>query len=426
MDMTECRTGFIQAVKVINTKFTQKRSSLDTIIGEADHQINVGVPDAGRLTYLINKLRRENAAKYRKYEPALLFVKENWWRITENALVTGNPLVYQNIVYTMQPADGSDDAPELKVLEDGKESLIFKQGKAQFELDEAQRPNKVKFFRRGVHVRIEDRSRRSTTSKDAQYCRNLTAQTVRIVRALIREGTLNNLMGGHHSHNGTVTQRVQSKWGGVVNRNVRQPVPGFLTATSPKAMAARVETMRVQLGASQPGRHVKLAGMGLAPRLVGGAVCAMLAHVTAGVLTTIATQTKVLIVFDAMYDHSYVVICRGDSTWYQVDPWVRIPRVVPWKDCWFPREDVMNWFEIYVKHHVTAPYGVIFTQQQIQSAMAINSALTGAMDSTYGHGSNVVDRRPEDQRNVRNPLEARYHPQIAGPLDWGRGIYTEV
>jgi len=64
-------------------------------------------------------------------------------------------------------------------------------------------------------------------------------------------------------------------------------------------------------------------------------------YVTAGYLTTIARQkTKIMTVFDSFFDHEYVVLYYGTSSYVVADPWVGKSYACLWDDYSFPANHV--------------------------------------------------------------------------------------
>lgn len=395
MTLKEIRDSLITRARSVNRNFTLGRSSLKPIVQEIENQIAVGVPDAGRLCYLI---AINQDTRLTKYGSILRLLQRDIWNLTEQHLENATGLEYQNIAYTTMPTN-PNATPKIEVKEGRDTRLVFYKGVLCID---------------GVRriASPEDLSHMSKTNKEAQYVIQLATQTVKIVRALLRRGTLNNLMDGPHTYRMKVKK--PKKWGeGYIDAYENRT--GFMSDRSPALLNKKIEDMRTTLSSlhmQNPSDHVKMAAMGLAPRIVGAGVCAMVAHVTLGVLTTIAEGIRVLLVFDSSFDHSYCVVSKGHSRWFSVDPWTRDVYVCPWEDCWFPPQDVRQYYRVDIVKPVVIPYGVNFRQEHITQVNGIMGSGTGAMDSTYSHPSNVHEDK-----------QVNYKTRVVGPTQWGSAQY---
>ena len=285
------------------------------------------------------------------------------------------------------------------------------------------------------------------TGSDATAMKSLAQRAAKITRAILYRGTVNNQV--RNGENGyeywccrndlPADQREAPKYLNDYNTDLQ----GHLVAT-----AAEGEIPK------------QLAGVAYGPWQVKGAgVCAMVAHVTAGVLTMLAPGgTRVAIVVDTGFDHSYTVIKKGGSPWISCDPWPGQCWALPWTpDCWFPPRDVRNCFEFEIVTPVSVPYGVLFTADEIQNALdsvrANNCRTAGGalmmvkcacencrripigerprlprqMDHHYGHPSNafVTVGEGEEARKQAMPRAtalARGYLDAAGPTDWGSAV----
>lgn len=396
MTLKDIRDGLITGARNINRDFTLSRSSLKPIVQELDNQIAVGVPDAGRLCYLI---AINQDARLTKYRSILKLLQKSIWDLTEEHLKNAAGLEYHNVAYTTMPTKPTALTPRIEVKQGRDTYLIFYKGVLCRDGDRQL-------------ASPEDRSNMSKTNKDAQYVIQLATQTVKIVRALLRRGTLNNLMDGPHTYRMKVKK--PKKWGeGYIDSYENRK--GFMADQPPALLNKKIEDMRTNLASlhmQPPSDHVKMAAMGLAPRIVGAGVCAMVAHVTLGVLTTIGEGIRVLLVFDSSFDHSYCVVSKGYSRWFSVDPWTRDVYVCPWEDCWFPPQDVRQYYRVDIIKPVVIPYGVNFSQDHINQVNGIRESGTGAMDSTYSHPSNVSEDK-----------QGNYAAGVVGPQQWGSALY---
>ncbi|MEO1403231.1 MAG: hypothetical protein AAFV72_18565 [Cyanobacteria bacterium J06635_1] len=124
-----------------------------------------------------------------------------------------------------------------------------------------------------------------------------------------------------------------------------------------------------------------MAAKGMASYLSGGGVCAQLSHLTLGVLTLLAPPGTTIAQVYHSIDHSFVVVTKGDATWFTVDPWAGDAYVCPWEESAFPPggaalDRVANHFQVQVERPVDIPYGVTFnTQHRTLAQQLANSSI---------------------------------------------------
>lgn len=247
------------------------------------------------------------------------------------------------------------------------------------------------------HVAVETppapRRSNNRDSNDAKQARALAESVVLDVRANMPHGALNNEM----------KDKGQTKY----------------MCPHPKHLNNMVDTAYYELGGFEndnpPSFVYQMAALARCAREVGGGVCSMLAHVALGFITLRALPgLEVVLVVDKSFDHSYCALGYGDSTWFVCDPWPGNTYVIPWDDCYFPREDVAYHFRVECSDRVTVPYGVELAERDVTLAMAAaqKERVPGQieMDHHYVHESNLL------------PGKATLERPILTPFDWGDGV----
>lgn len=251
---------------------------------------------------------------------------------------------------------------------------------------------------------------------DVYYTMGIAARAVRCVRKMLPSGAFNNqmLIDGEYQY---LTNNVAPKW-----------------------LAARAETMYVALAyqKDQPRDTVtQMAARSLATRTVKGGVCSLMTYLTAGYLTTIAKQgTRIVTVFDASFDHEYVVLYYGTSPYVVADPWVGTSYVCLWDDCCFPPDHISVHTLMELEETLSVPYGVEFPMQEVRTAKSIgdiklidnppenqklldlnkqsldkkNSYPWFHMDSAYAQPDNI---KPEERNKYTSVVE---------PQEWGTAV----
>lgn len=224
----------------------------------------------------------------------------------------------------------------------------------------------------------------SLTSADGQAVMNLAVTAIQVTRSVLYRGTLNNLtylgLDGKTPAASRVTPSACDPGRDVLPTGANYYYcdrPGLATADrdAPKYINDfndMVEPVLVgEKNLVSPDIPREMAAKGFASWYAGGAVCAMCAHVAAGVLTMLSPPgTRVCVAFDCSFDHSYVVIQRGTSPWITVDAWPGHAWAMPWRpSCWFPPRDCKSNFEIKVNIPVSIPYGVEFAGNLIEQAI---------------------------------------------------------
>ena len=252
---------------------------------------------------------------------------------------------------------------------------------------------------------------------DVNYTMALAAEAVCYVRSQLPLGPFNNVLkiGSQRKY---LTNNISPRW-----------------------LAARAETMYTALAFhdDQPRDTItQLAARSLATRTVGGGVCSMMATVTAGYLTTKAKKgTVILIVFDARWNHEFVVLFYGRSQYVVADPWVGSPYVCFWNETCFPppRSSSCIYTQIEIKEPLEVPYGVVFSEQQVQMAIKTaeihrlknppsNQMLTVPLEKVLDNYKKYswfhMDKYFFQEDNLAIFAKAKYQ-RAAGPEDWGGG-----
>lgn len=90
-------------------------------------------------------------------------------------------------------------------------------------------------------------------------------------------------------------------------------------------------------------------------------------------------------VFDRFFDHEYVVLYYGTSSYVVADPWVGKSYACLWDDCSFPPNHVNAYTLMEIEETLNVPYGVGFPAQEIRTARHI-----GDID--------LINNPPENQK----------------------------
>ncbi len=211
-------------------------------------------------------------------------------------------------------------------------------------------------FRPGANQAPAPPGGANANGADAAAVKNLAVMAVRIARAILYRGTLNNKVriGGHQIY------------------YCCRDALGQADKQAPKYLYDYNDRMADALrGDNQEDIARQMAAVAFGPWENGGAVCRMCSHVAAGVLTMLAPAgTRIAVVFDGAFDHSYAVVQRGTSPWITCDPWPGETFALPWTStaCCFPPSAVTACYEIIVDSPVSIPYGVAFTTEEIAAA----------------------------------------------------------
>lgn len=213
-------------------------------------------------------------------------------------------------------------------------------------------------FRPGSNAAPAAPPRVDPRGSDATAVRQLAVKAVRITRAILFRGTLNNEV------------RIGGRW---LYYCCRDALPQA-EKQAPKYLYDYSDRMFDDLrGANEQDIARQMAAVAYGPWKMGGAVCRMCSHVAAGVLSMLAPSgTRVAVVFDGSFDHSYAVVQRGTSPWITCDPWPGETLALTWAAgvCCFPPLAVTACYEFTVESPVSIPYGVAFADDVVAHATA--------------------------------------------------------
>jgi hypothetical protein len=253
-------------------------------------------------------------------------------------------------------------------------------------------------FREGKR-RVPTARNRDEDEADVEYVQNLCKKVVREVRRLLPHGTLNNTMRG------------------ATNRSRKVDVAyGYVTNVKHGGTNQQVEKMVEQLMQKGPNiwaepkrTAAQMMAISTAARQVGGGVCAHIAHVSLGVLSTLGQDVHACVV-EHSADHYFILAARDRTQWYVIDPWVGISYVCPLADCYFGYEGIRVSWEIEVHAASDIPYGFAFLSPDVNDAYNVAKGESGVApelaDHVWAHDSNLAqDRRPQDFLLAANPLE---------------------
>jgi hypothetical protein len=232
----------------------------------------------------------------------------------------------------------------------------------------------------------------SVYGEECQELTRIGAESIREVRRLLEAGPTNNTMKGNQ----------------------------FLFGADPTmaySLNVLVDTCWQELKDHKPStaRYRPLwdgAAYAAATRAATGGVCAAISWVTLGVVTQKASNIMACVYYDSAPDHSYVLIRKRETPWFVVDPWVREPRLCPWRYNHFQgSEGNTHYFQ--VTHPVVDPFGQPVPGDLLQTAMSKAKLVgyrTPHQRKVWGH-----------QTNAAVGHASTYVP-ICGPEEWGPGV----
>ena len=232
---------------------------------------------------------------------------------------------------------------------------------------------------------------------DCQYLTQVGAEAIRGVRRLMKHGPLNNTMLDGKFAFGEPSG---SDSGKILANSLNVAVEAYwelLKSRQPK-------TVSPNLWAA--------AALAAAGRAIAGGVCSTVSYVTLGVLTQTAHDIIACLVYDSAADHSYVLIRRRHTSWFVVDPWVRSPRLCPWKFNYFGRSSGNHTY-VYITEPTTDALGVTLSDELHQQAYAAASKkglLVPFNRKIWGQDTNAA----RDYCSV--------YPPVAGPEEWGSDV----
>lgn len=270
--------------------------------------------------------------------------------------------------------------------------------KATLKVDGTERPA-ARILQDGLeHLRMtafEGPPRDKNLSIYGQDCQDLTvlaAKTIRAVRRSLEAGPTNNRMkpdeyifGKDDKMAHSLNHAIEACW-----QHLKDNRP------------ASAKSRRLWEGATYAA----------AARAFKGGVCAAISWATLGVITQRASNTLACVYYHARADHSYVLIRKRDTPWFVVDPWVREPRVCPWRHNAFGANGGnTHYFDI--THPVEVAFGQPIAEQLI----------TNAVQKAKSLGWQTPHQRKvwEHETNAKEGYKSTY-PAVCGPDEWGPGV----
>ncbi len=244
-------------------------------------------------------------------------------------------------------------------------------------------------------ARFEGPPRDRNSSVYGQECQDLTAlaaKTIRTVRTVLEAGPTNNRMmpgkyifGRQEEMANTLNVAIEGCW--QLLKDARPPTAKYRPLWEAATYAASAE-------------------------LFMGGVCAAISWVTLGVITRLASNTLACVYYNAGADHSYVLIRKRETPWFVVDPWVREPRVCPWRYNYFGASGGnTHYFDI------THPVEVTLGQPITSELLEASKKKAGSVSAQTPHKRKVW----EHQTNAREGFLSQY-PPVCGPDEWGPGV----
>jgi hypothetical protein len=306
----------------------------------------------------------------------------------------------------------------------------------------------------------EDRSNRLITGADAEQMMSLGRRVVWIVRSLCLHGTFNNRLKLV-----TSTDPEKEFWEEYHEKNqllgpnkYRFLVPladpaKNAPAYNPKWLLSRGDTLWQKLAGNNPDIVTDMAAYGRATYINQGGVCAQISHLTMGLLTLLAPPGSILNLVFHKFDHSFVLIAKDTTDWFIVDPWIGATYVCPLRYAYFIRERIHTNTRIEVVNPVDVPYGISFSNQQIQSAIQTHKPkpsdsldiyqnvnkrklLEASIPDHAWHHTIALDEEQEDEteevkrqkadrrKNIKQWKESNF--LVANLEEWGDVVFDAV
>jgi hypothetical protein len=141
------------------------------------------------------------------------------------------------------------------------------------------------------------------------------------------------------------------------------------------------------------GFTVQLACLAWATRARGIGVCSKIATVCFGLVSMSAEPDTIACQVFVSADHEFVVVRRGNSRWWVIDPWVMNVCVIPFSWCYFRPATVTKHISMIVNRRATYPFGVALPDDfMAEMERQMEEAVGRDVDPDkrqYGHQTNA-------------------------------------